>query len=255
MPTTKTATTDVTPRPKRVRPSRSKAAVAARAAAKLDAPPAPGGNDVIDGPPASGPTPEDIAEAVAMLQAELEHPAMQAAIMADVPAEPRPPMPSEADVLAVESVPAEFAVATDPMERIQLAKSEWKALAAWWAEGGKPPRPAAPNLEALHAEANHAPGAKPRARKASAARPDGAAPRTRASITGIYRQAVDRKRQGPRGPGIKVTDDEYRAHLVTLNAEHPGLTGVQAQEVAHWVLGLAVSKGRTLKLWEEVVAS
>lgn len=52
---------------------------------------------------------------------------------------------------------ADVAAADDPAERSRLAKIEHKVLAAWAKDGSKPPRPATPNLDAVHAESSTKP--------------------------------------------------------------------------------------------------
>lgn len=149
MPTTPK---EVTPRPKAAprpttRAGRAAASAARKAAAEAHA--APSGHDVIDGPGASEvrPHPLDVLVLGQQESAVIERPS------------------NLGEMLAVEATSTDEVAAENRVERLHLAKAEKVALDAWWAAGGAPPRPATPNLDAIHAEANHAPGAKPHVRK------------------------------------------------------------------------------------------
>lgn len=58
----------------------------------------------------------------------------------------------EVVVSAPEPAPEAPQAATDPVERLALAKAEHKALQVWIKAGENPPRPATPNLDAVNAD-------------------------------------------------------------------------------------------------------
>ncbi len=128
--------------------------------------------------------------------------------------------------------------ATEPVERLQLAKAEHAILQAWIAKGEKPPRPATPNLDAINAE-HAAGGVKTRTRTVSA----------RPAASGRYAEALAAKKaaSNKRGPGAKASAEALSALAGELSAE--GLTQAQALEVAYWVNRLAVSRNKWAAAW------
>lgn len=85
------------------------------------------------------------------------------------------PATTTADLYAeVKDVPTDNPDATaagHPVDRVKLAKAEWKALQAWATAGRTPPRPATPNLDAVNAEHAAAKAGQPRQRTSVAKAP------------------------------------------------------------------------------------
>lgn len=139
-----------------------------------------------------------------------------------------------------------LAVADNPVVRYTLAKAEHALLQQWIKDGSRPPKPATPNLDVVEAE-HAAAGGKP---KGKAQRTAGA-PRAAANRDATYAQALEAKRAGAdkRGKGTKVTDAELAEVIAKAKADRPANTASQELEVAYWLGGLAVSRGRWMAAW------
>lgn len=136
-------------------------------------------------------------------------------------------------------------------ERAAAAKAEYKALQRWTKDGENPPRPATPNLDALNAE--HAAGTSATSRR-KAAKATGTRG-GRGVATGAspeYAAAIATKRDGKRGPGVKVTDTELAAYITGVRKARPEATAAQELEIAYWTAKLALSRSRWMAAWEQV---
>lgn len=129
------------------------------------------------------------------------------------------------------------AVAQAAEVSVDLAKAEHKALAAWVRDGREGPAPATPHLDALNATGTAATAKQEP--KRGPGRPRHSDPRVR--------EAFDRKKQGKRGKGAPISDEDLTAYVTSV---FPGSGPYAEHEVAYWVQGYAVGKGRWDRAWD-----
>lgn len=143
--------------------------------------------------------------------------------------------PAKSDLYAeVKDVPTDNPDATaavHPVDRLKLAKAEWKALQAWAKAGRTPPRPATPNLDAVNAEHAAAAAGQPRARKAAGTR----APKPVDAENPFMRYVdADHVGKAPEAPLVYATDAAglVRVHRPTCKPNLPALDTLPAQVFA-----------------------
>lgn len=154
----------------------------------------------------------------------------------------KPQLPEPTTATAEPEAPAPSTdgpqASTDRMERLQLAKTEAKALKSWEADGSQGERPSTVNLDAVSAKA-------PTTKAGSAAKPVG---RT-SSRSAEYQAAMQKKAAGKRGRGTKLTDEALAAHVATMRQAHPEYERNEGLEIAYWLDGLAVTRDRWATAW------
>lgn len=163
---------------------------------------------------------------------------------ADADAEPTGSKPTAADAQA-------HVAAKGRAERLALAKAEQATLAAWAADGSKPPQPPTPNLDAINAEANG-----PRTATGGKAKPltTRAAGTPRADHMPRYAEAMAAKKARQRTVG-KPTQEALEAYVAKVLADQPDASRNQALEIAYWLDGMSVSRTRWNAAWDAAVAA
>lgn len=165
-------------------------------------------------------------------------PAKKATTAKKAPAKKATPAKAAAPKVDPNATPT---LAATRVERLARAKVEAKTLKAWADHGENVTRPLTPNLDAL--EAGEPTTEKATSKKAS----------VRSTRNPRYNEALERKRQGPRGKGKPVTDADLIKHIEAVRAERTDTTMQQECEIAYWLHGLSVTWRRFGPVWDHVV--
>lgn len=91
-------------------------------------------------------------------------------------------------------------------------------------------------------------------KKALAVKDHAEAPETTGEAKGLYgtergRAASALRRQGPRGPGRRISDEELAVYVAKVKHEHPETSMGIELEYAYWVERMALSRTRWNKAW------
>lgn len=65
-----------------------------------------------------------------------------------------------------------------------------------------------------------------------------------------YKRAIELRKQGARGKGVKITDPELVEWAAKAATARPLLAGYQQLEIAYWIDRLALNRDRFMKAWE-----
>lgn len=137
------------------------------------------------------------------------------------------------------------ALASNRIDRINLAKSEAKSLAAWEKIGGVGDRPLTPNLDSIN-------DGKPIPASPAAGGGSGLGRSSSKGPRGQEAAALKKATNDKRGPGKKISDEELVDYIVKARTEHPDSTSADERQYAYWIAKLALAgNGRWDDAWKK----
>lgn len=149
----------------------------------------------------------------------------------------------------------------DPAKRTIAATAEQKLLKQWQLDGMKGERPVTPNYDYVAAKyVAGGEGLMPKAKRVRAASTGGGGTsrgtgKRQGRATGPRAEQAKAAKEacgGKRGAGVPISDDDLRAYILQVHAEHPESTCSAEREYAYWCERLVLSK-RFNGLWSEVI--